>query len=130
MHMKLARLFLSSLALLVIELAPPTAISSAQEIDPITSLKMADGWQLVQANCTECHSAQIIVQNSGSSAVWLSRLRWMQETQGMDDLAEATEQQIVIYLATNYGPKASTRRPNLAAHLLPVYLLPVIPNED
>ena len=43
---------------------------SAQELERVTGLVLADGWQAVQANCTECHSALLITQNSGSREVW------------------------------------------------------------
>ena len=75
--MKLKACFL----LLVITLsllAVDEGVLHAQEIERVTGLILADGWQDVQANCTECHSTQLIVQNSGSKAVWESRIRWMQ----------------------------------------------------
>ena len=95
-------------------------LSHAQEIDRVTGLIMSEGWELVQANCTECHSALLITQNSGNRAVWKSRIVWMQETQGLHELSQVTENSILDYLASNYGQKASTRRAGLAANLLPV----------
>ena len=94
-------------------------LSHAQEIDRVTGLIMSEGWELVQANCTECHSTLLITQNSGNRAVWKSRIVWMQETQGLHELSEATENSILDYLANNYGQKASTRRAGLATNLLP-----------
>jgi adhesin HecA-like repeat protein len=93
--------------------------SSAQEIDQASGLIVAAGWQQVQATCTECHSTQLIIQNAGSKAVWRSRLLWMQNTQGLHQLEPALEESILSYLATNYGPKQSGRRPPLPAHLMP-----------
>jgi len=102
--------------------ATPYGISTpgnAQEIDEVTGLIMKEGWELVQTTCTECHSALIITQNSGNREVWKSRIIWMQETQGLQELEIAAENSILVYLADNYGQKASTRRAGLAANLLP-----------
>ena len=40
---------------------------AAEESDRVTGLARNGDWQLVQANCTECHSALLITQNSGKS---------------------------------------------------------------
>ena len=108
--------------LIAIAAAMPIGIdklSHAQESDRVTGLIMSEGWELVQANCTECHSALLVTQNSGNRAVWKSRIVWMQETQGLHELSEATENSILDYLANNYRQKASTRRAGLATNLLP-----------
>lgn len=95
---------------------PPQA---AEETDRVTGLTRDGDWQLVQANCTECHSALLITQNSGSRGAWQSRIVWMQETQGMEELEATVEVRILDYLAEHYGPRQSTRRAPLATHLLP-----------
>lgn len=105
-------LFLLSLVLMTLE-------NSAQTADTATGLIQADGWVDVKDNCTECHSAQMIIQNSGSRAVWKSRIVWMQETQGLGDLSGETENAILTYLARHYGQKESGRRNSLPAHLMP-----------
>jgi|TARA_B100001093_G_scaffold497779_1_gene545105 hypothetical protein len=92
-------------------------ITTALAQDP--EFKQADGVEVVRKNCTSCHSAQLVTQNSGSRAVWVSRLRWMQETQGMPSLDPTDEGIILSYLAANYGQKASGRRPLLHSSLLP-----------
>ena len=92
---------------------------AAEDTDRITGLAMNGDWQLVQANCTECHSALLITQNSGNRSVWQSRLAWMTETQGMPLLPPETEDRILSYLTENYGPRQSTRRPPIPEHLLP-----------
>ena len=102
--------------------ATPYGISTpgnAQEIDGVTGLIMNEGWELVQTTCTECHSALIITQNSGNREVWKSRITWMQETQGLQELEVTIENSILVYLADNYGQKASARRASLTANLLP-----------
>ena len=96
-----------------------TQASSAQEIDSFTGLKMSAGWLQVQATCTECHSAQLISQNSGSREVWKSRLRWMQDTQGLGQLTINLEDTILDYMASNYGQKPASRRAGIPAQLMP-----------
>jgi hypothetical protein len=91
-----------------------------QTIDSDTGLIQATGWLEVKATCTECHSAQMIVQNSGSRSVWKSRIVWMQETQGLGTLSPGQENSILSYLTENYGQKEATRRPSIPAHLMPV----------
>ena len=92
----------------------------AQIETPDTSrLIVAEGWQDVQANCTECHSSLLITQNSGTKAVWESRIRWMQDTQGLKVLASNIEESILNYLATNYGAKTFSRRAALNVELMP-----------
>ncbi|MEC9300459.1 MAG: hypothetical protein VYA05_06455 [Pseudomonadota bacterium] len=106
----------------LVAVATPYGISTpgnAQEIDGVTGLIMNEGWELVQTACTECHSALIITQNSGNREVWKSRITWMQETQGLQELEVTVENSILVYLADNYGQKASTRRASLTANLLP-----------
>lgn len=109
----LAIVLLSGLAILM------SPGSGAQEIDSFTGLKMSEGWLLVQATCTECHSAQLIAQNSGTRAVWKSRVRWMQETQGLGQLTDTVENSILDYLASNYGQKPASRRAGLPSTLMP-----------
>jgi hypothetical protein len=94
-------------------------ISEAQELDPDTGLKMAAGWEVVRATCVRCHSAGLITQNSGNREVWKSRIVWMQETQGLEQLPNETEVQILAYLAENYAQKAGTRRMPILQELLP-----------
>ncbi|MFK7863080.1 MAG: hypothetical protein AB8B95_02525 [Pseudohongiellaceae bacterium] len=106
-----------SLALIALTLSAGTA--TAQTIDNDTGLIEGAGWQVVAQNCTQCHSAQMITQNSGTRAVWKSRILWMQETQGLEELSENTEEAILGYLAQHYGQKEYSRRSGLAAHLMP-----------
>ncbi len=100
-------------------------MASAQETDSATGLIMADGWEAVQSTCIECHSAQLITSNSGSESVWKSRIIWMQDTQGLQELSPEVEGTILSYLSSHYGQKESSRRPGLAAHLMPVNPYPV-----
>lgn len=97
-----------------------TQLSAQNATDRVSGLVQATGWQEVQANCTECHSAQMIIQNSGNREVWKSRILWMQETQGLAELSSETEDTILSYLADNYGQKEASRRSGLATHLMPI----------
>ena len=90
-----------------------------------SSLEKSGDWQLVQTTCTQCHSSQIISQNSGTREVWLSRIRWMQDTQGLSELDSALEDTILGYLTLNYGAKTASRRPPLVEIFLPDNPYPV-----
>ena len=97
----------------------------AQETDAESGLIVADGWESVRGVCLQCHSAQLITQNSGSAAVWKSRITWMQETQGLQQLDVEVEASILTYLGENYGPRQASRRTSLTAGLMPVNPYPV-----
>jgi len=93
---------------------------SAQQLDTETGLIIADGYELVKSECTACHSAQNIIRQSGTRLTWLGLIRWMQDTQGLWAFEPNTEEQILNYLETNYGPKeVSYRRAPIPAFLMP-----------
>ena len=94
------------------------ALAQLETPEP-SKLIVAEGWQNVQENCTECHSSLLITQNSGSRTVWESRIRWMQNTQGLKALDPKVEEAILSYLATNYGQKSASRRAPLNTLLMP-----------
>ncbi len=77
-----------------------------------TGLLDGPGLSLVIRNCTGCHSAKLITQNSASASGWRGTIQWMQQTQGLWDLGE-NEDVIVRYLATFYAPTDDGRRRNL-----------------
>lgn len=79
------------------------------DTDPDTRLVIAEGYELVKAQCTVCHSARLVVQNRADRAGWLQMIRWMQETQGLWPLGDS-EPVILDYLATHYGPLPRGRR--------------------
>ncbi|WP_396634612.1 monoheme cytochrome C [Maribacter sp. R86514] len=60
-------------------------------------------------NCTNCHSAKLVMQNRMNKERWKSTIKWMQETQNLWDLGE-NEAVIINYLVTNYPPKKVGRR--------------------
>ncbi|WP_372973970.1 monoheme cytochrome C [Muriicola sp.] len=74
-----------------------------------TGLKEAEGLMTVVNNCTNCHSAQLVIQNRMNEERWIATIRWMQETQNLWDLGK-NEEIIVNYLVSNYPPKKKGRR--------------------
>lgn len=92
---------------------------AAEETDRVTGLTLEGDWQLVQANCTECHSALLITQNAGSRGVWQIRIATMRDTHGMEELDTEVEGRILDYLAEHYGQRQASRRAPLPTHLLP-----------
>ena len=74
-----------------------------------TGFKDGEGLMTVVNNCTNCHSAQLVIQNRMNEERWIETIRWMQKTQNLWDLGE-NEKVIVNYLVTNYPPKSKGRR--------------------
>ena len=95
------------------------ALAADVELDPATGLKMTGDWQLVRNNCTSCHSARLITQQSGTENHWLGLIRWMQKTQNLWQFEPQTEQKIIHYLADNYPPQADRRRAPIPRDLMP-----------
>ncbi len=77
-----------------------------------TGFVEGEGLMLVVNNCTNCHSAKLVIQNRMSKERWVGTIRWMQETQNLWDLGN-NEEAIVNYLATYYAPTEKGRRQNL-----------------
>ena len=102
----------------VVLLCLPLA-AGAQETDPDTGLVVAEGWETVRNNCTACHSANLVTQNSGTRNHWENFIRWMQDTQRLWEFQAEIEATILDYLAEYYGPKEGARRPPLPRTLMP-----------
>lgn len=77
--------------------------------DSATGLVMADGIQLVKANCMNCHSPKLITQARATRDGWEGMIRWMQEKHRLWDLGEQ-ESVILDYLATYYAPEEDLGR--------------------
>ncbi len=71
------------------------------------------GYKVVVANCTGCHSSQLVIQNRASREGWKNMITWMQATQNLWDLGDQ-EEQILNYLAKHYAPVDQGRRKPLA----------------
>jgi hypothetical protein len=109
------------LSFLVILIAVWPFVARAQETSelPQSPLVPDEGWQLVFAHCSACHSLRLVTSNRGNRANWLRLIRWMQETQNLWQFEPAVETRILDYLARNYAPEDSVRRAQLPANLLP-----------
>lgn len=92
--------------------------AGAAEVDEASGLVIAPGFEQTKATCTVCHSAKLITQSRADREGWLAMIRWMQETQNLWPLGP-NEPIILDYLAENYAPAFSGRRPNLPAELMP-----------
>jgi hypothetical protein len=68
--------------------------------------------EIIEANCTACHSAKLIVQNRATREGWKTMIVWMQKNQKLWDLGK-NEDLILDYLAKNYAPEEKGRRLNL-----------------
>ena len=106
-----------AVSLLLLGLSAVPALATEQ--DPQTGFIIAPGWETVRNNCIACHSASLVTQNSGSREHWLSLIRWMQQTQGLWTLDADTENTILAYLSSTYGPKQDARRPPLRVEQRP-----------
>lgn len=107
------------LVVLLVLTIPVHASAQPPSAPPGALLADDDGWTLVYANCSACHSLRLVVQQRGDRATWQRLIRWMQETQNLWEFEPSVETRILDYLAKNYPPEISTRRAPLADHLLP-----------
>lgn len=83
-----------------------SAMAGERRTDPATGLVIDEGFDIVKAWCTACHSARLITQAGKTRAGWIDSIRWMQENQGLWDLGDK-EPLILDYLSANYGvPKS------------------------
>ena len=90
--------------------AVSTAAQDAPASDGPGGLVAEQGWELVRANCSSCHSIQLVTQNRMSATSWQHTIRWMQEKHNLWDLGE-NETAIITYLAEHYGiPDVPHRR--------------------
>lgn len=99
----------------VVDTIPSDVVSDTLVIDGIhvaTGLIAADGYEIVSARCIRCHKAATITQNRMDRDGWEEAIRWMQDTQGLEDLGDH-EVIILDYLAKHYAPEKKGRRPNL-----------------
>lgn len=85
----------------------------ADSIHAETGLVLGEGFDIVRATCTACHSANLVTQNRATREGWEEMIRWMQASQGLWDLGE-NESLILDYLAEHYGiDQEAGRRPGL-----------------
>ena len=72
-----------------------------------SGLSSGEGLDLVLANCTICHSADIIIKNHMSRSDWSKTITWMQEEQGLWELKAEDRKKILDYLETYQGIASS-----------------------
>ncbi len=77
-----------------------------------TGLVDGEGLMVVVNNCTNCHSAKLVIQNRMNEERWAATIDWMQRTQNLGDLG-ANEEIIIKYLVASYPPQKDGRRRNL-----------------
>ncbi|WP_229249425.1 hypothetical protein [Dyadobacter sandarakinus] len=77
--------------------------------DTETGLVMDQSLYLVKAQCTQCHSSKLIVQNRFTRDGWKQKIRWMQANHNLWDLGE-TEKPVLDYLEKHYGPTTAHAR--------------------
>ncbi len=87
-----------------------------------------EGFEIVRAACTACHSAKLVTQNRATEEGWQQMIRWMQETQGLWDLGD-DEPTILKYLSTHYAPEDTGRRKNLDVAAIEWYILEIAEDE-
>ena len=90
-----------------------TATSVTEEVidgkDVATGFVVDEGFEIVKATCTACHSSAIVLQNKFTREGWKAKIVWMQETQGLWDLG-GNESIILDYLAKHHAPAPPTGR--------------------
>ena len=91
----------------------------AADIDPVTGLVKAQGWELVRIHCGGCHSHKLVTNQRADRSTWLAIIRWMQETQNLWTFDAVTEDGILDYLAQNYPPQPNRRRAPIPPMLMP-----------
>ena len=89
------------------------------KVDKETGLILDNGFAIVKANCTACHSAALVTQNRMSRETWLETIRWMQKSQGLWPLNK-NEPIILDYLAKHYNLTDTGRRKSIPNHLMPI----------
>jgi mono/diheme cytochrome c family protein len=82
-------------------------------------LKPAAGVELVRGHCSACHALDLVASQRGDRSFWLKLIRWMQAEQNLWPIPAEQEEAILTYLAEQYGESAWSRRPPLAADLMP-----------
>ncbi len=89
--------------------------AEVKAVDEATGFVIDRGWELANAHCAACHSAQIVTQNRMDRNGWEDTIRQMQAEHGLWDLGEA-ELVILDYLTRHYG--ITDTRPRIRKKML------------
>ena len=100
----------------VILLTSGLFLGSVQRVAAEAELPKGPHRDVVEATCTACHSAAIILQNRMSRKRWDETITWMQDEQGLMDLPPNTRNQILDYLETVRGMASPTGKPSPKTH--------------
>ncbi len=71
--------------------------------DDYWGLPRDEGYELVSAYCSACHSLNIVMQQKATAERWNEILDWMVETQGMARLNQEDQSVIHTYLSTHFS---------------------------
>ena len=86
------------------------ALALAAEVDTVTGLVKAPGWEEVRIHCGGCHSHSTVTNQRANRDAWRDMIRWMQRTQNLWELPADSEAKILDYLAAEYGPDTTRHR--------------------
>src|SRR5690606_39489843 len=78
-------------------------------LDTHTGLVVDTNLRLILANCSTCHSTDLVRQNRFTRDGWLAKIRWMQETHNLWDLGES-DAAISDYLEKYSSPSSMDKR--------------------
>ena len=81
-------------------------------LDAHSGLVVDTSLRLILANCSTCHSTDLVRQNRFTRDGWLAKIRWMQEKHNLWDLGES-EDDILDYLEKYYSPSSMDKRARL-----------------
>lgn len=88
--------------------AAPSVFDSALVAGGGVTFELPEGMHrdLVQNNCTPCHSPALIMQQQLSREQWDERITWMQKKQNLWKLDPPVREAILDYLAEQFGAGA------------------------
>ncbi|SRR5690606_4951333 len=81
-------------------------------LDTHTGLVVDTNLRLILANCSTCHSTDLVRQNRFTRDGWLAKIRWMQQKHNLWDLGDL-EDDILDYLEKYYSPSSMDKRARL-----------------
>ncbi len=82
------------------------------EVSTDHGLPQSEGFELIQGQCSGCHSLKLVAQNKLTRQGWKDLIVWMQQEQNLWDLGDL-EEPILDYLEANCSPKRGGRRKTL-----------------
>ncbi|MGV3763073.1 hypothetical protein [Parapedobacter sp.] len=86
-----------------------TPLADTLHYDPHTGLVIDTNLALVVANCSACHTTDLIKENRFTRDGWVAKIRWMQKEQNLWDLGK-NEKNILDYLEKYYSPSSLDAR--------------------